>query len=275
MLTFASQERSSAKCKLFRRLQVHSDDGHEQPGAPLQLLIDMKVRWSSTYLMLRRRLVLHLTVSSNALMTLQDVDRFVRHISLQERDADKRRKIMELELMDAEWERYAEKAQHAFSTEQGPTLHTALPALEALHKAWSSRKDSAKYVDFSSGLEASLTKVNEYYEQTATSDAHIMAMLLDPTQKLNHIRTYWGEEQLTQVLQYAEDILSDDEDNDALTSSADVDSQSRDPSQPWLQGFHAYLNTCENLGGIPIVQWWGINVEQRCMAQRPAPLDSP
>ncbi|KAI5992932.1 hypothetical protein EDD15DRAFT_2167604 [Pisolithus albus] len=164
MLTFASQERSSAKRKeLFRHLQVRSDDGHEQPGAPLQLLIDMKVRWSSTFLMLRRALDLRKV----------------------KRDADKRRKIMELELTDAEWERvqhllsllsYAEKAQHAFSTEQGPTLHTALPALEALHKAWSSRKDSAKYVDFSSGLEAGLTKVNEYYERTATSDAHIMAM---------------------------------------------------------------------------------------------------
>ncbi|KIK18212.1 hypothetical protein PISMIDRAFT_109935 [Pisolithus microcarpus 441] len=80
---------------------------------------------------------------------------------------------MELELTDAKWEHvqhlllllsYAEKAQHTFSTEQGPMLHTALPALEVLHRAWSSCKDSAKYAEFTGGLEASLTKVNEYYE---------------------------------------------------------------------------------------------------------------
>ncbi|KIK17413.1 hypothetical protein PISMIDRAFT_111470 [Pisolithus microcarpus 441] len=123
---------------------------------------------------------------------------------------------MELELSEAEWERvqrllsllsYAEKAQHAFSTKQGPTLHTALPALEVLHKAWSTRKNSVKYADFTSGLDAGLAKVGDYYERTAASNAHIVAMLLDPAQKLNHIHTYWGEDQLTRVMQYAEDIV--------------------------------------------------------------------
>ncbi|KIK16191.1 hypothetical protein PISMIDRAFT_48578, partial [Pisolithus microcarpus 441] len=171
------KERSSAKHKeLFRCLQMCTDDGRElqNPGVPLQLLLDMKVRWSSTFLMLRRALDLK-----------KDVNRFVRHLSLQERDADKCRKIMELELTEVEWVRmqlllsllsYAEKAQHAFSSEQGLALHTALPALEALHKAWSTRKSSAKYRDFTSGLNAGLTKVSVYYERTATSDAHIMAM---------------------------------------------------------------------------------------------------
>ncbi|KIK28148.1 hypothetical protein PISMIDRAFT_71846, partial [Pisolithus microcarpus 441] len=121
-----------------------------------------------------------------------------------------------LELTEVEWVcvqlllsllSYAEKAQHASSSEQGLALHTALPTLEVLHKAWSTCKSSAKYRDFTSSLNVGLTKVSMYYEQTATSDAHIMAMLLDPTQKLNHIRTYWGEEQLARVMQYATDIV--------------------------------------------------------------------
>ncbi|KIK11462.1 hypothetical protein PISMIDRAFT_19504 [Pisolithus microcarpus 441] len=95
----------------------------------------MKVCWSSTFLML-----------CCALDLKKDVNQFVRHLSLQECDMEKHQKIMELELSEAKWEwvqcllsllSYAEKAQHAFSTEQGLTLHTALPALEALHKAWS------------------------------------------------------------------------------------------------------------------------------------------
>ena len=32
-----------------------------------------------------------------------------------------------------------------------------------------------------------------------------------------------------------------------------------DPLRPWLQGFHQYLNTHENLGELSVVQWWGIN----------------
>ena len=55
-------------------------------------------------------------------------------------------------------------------------LHAALPALEALHKAWSVRKMAAKYSDFYDGLVAGVDKVAEYYDRTADSDAHIIAM---------------------------------------------------------------------------------------------------
>lgn len=134
----AVKERSSAKRKqLFQRIQTRTDDGHVLRTAVLQLILDMKVRWSSTYLMLRRALDLK-----------EEVNYFVQRLGLAERDVDKRRKLLALEPMEMEWGRvqlllsllgHAEKAQHSFSMEQGPTLHTALPALEALHKAWSSR----------------------------------------------------------------------------------------------------------------------------------------
>ncbi|KIK27526.1 hypothetical protein PISMIDRAFT_93201 [Pisolithus microcarpus 441] len=124
---------------------------------------------------------------------------------------------MEVELVDSEWERvqlllsllaHAEKAQHAFSAEQGPTMHAVLPALEALFKAWSLRKNMLKYVNFTDALDAGLSKISEYYQRTATSDAHIIAMLLDPAQKLNHIRLYWGEELLPEAIKHAEVIVS-------------------------------------------------------------------
>jgi len=40
---------------------------------------------------------------------------------------------------------YADVAQQAFSSEHGSTLHLAIPALETLHKAWSSRAERPKY----------------------------------------------------------------------------------------------------------------------------------
>ncbi|KIK15627.1 hypothetical protein PISMIDRAFT_114786 [Pisolithus microcarpus 441] len=124
---------------------------------------------------------------------------------------------MEVKLVDSEWERVqlllsllaqAEKAQHTFSAEQGPTMHAILPALESLFKAWSLRKNMAKYGDFTDALDAGLNKISEYYEQTATSDAHIIVMLLDPAQKLNHIHLYWGEELLDEAIKHNEVIIS-------------------------------------------------------------------
>ena len=55
-------------------------------------------------------------------------------------------------------------------------LHAALPALEALHKTWSAQKMAAKYSNFYDGLTAGLDKVAKYYDRTADSDAHIVAM---------------------------------------------------------------------------------------------------
>jgi hypothetical protein len=73
-------------------------------------------------------------------------------------------------------QQHADKAQHAFSSDQGTTLHLALPALEALHKAWSTRLTREKYHDFAPALEAGLEKVTEYYERTADLDAYTFAM---------------------------------------------------------------------------------------------------
>ena len=51
--------------------------------------------------------------------------------------------------------------------------------------------------------------------------------------------------------------LSDNEEMDL--SPGPSQENTRDPLKPWLQGFHQYLNTHENLGELSVVQWWGIN----------------
>lgn len=55
LLTMPLQERSSAKRKeLFRQIQLQDKPDHPARKLPLQLLLDMPVRWSSTYVMLER-----------------------------------------------------------------------------------------------------------------------------------------------------------------------------------------------------------------------------
>jgi hypothetical protein len=183
------KERSSAKRKdLYKNVQVKAGVSH-----PTQLLLDMKVHWSSTYVMINR-----------AESSRQHVDVFMYEMGLQERDLAKRAKIDYLRLTSAEWMRvgqfadllsvcslytshksrsnlflqYADVAQQAFSSDTGTTLHLAIPALETLHRAWSSRADRHKYIRFSPALRAAAQKLDEYYEKTTDSPAYIMAMCM-------------------------------------------------------------------------------------------------
>jgi len=67
-------------------------------------------------------------------------------------------------------------AQQAFSSKMNPTLSNALPAVEALHAAWSKRAVKPKYAVFKDALDAATAKLDEHYQKTAASDAHILAM---------------------------------------------------------------------------------------------------
>jgi hypothetical protein len=56
------------------------------------------------------------------------------------------------------------------------TLFNAIPAIETLHAAWANRAEKPKYWSFQDALNAATAKLNKYYEKTADSDAHILAM---------------------------------------------------------------------------------------------------
>lgn len=83
-------------------------------------------------------------------------------------------------LTDCDPKKHADNAQHAFSSDQAATLHLALPALEALHKAWTTRLAREKYKGFTSALQAGLTKIEEYYDRTADSDTYTFSMRCVP-----------------------------------------------------------------------------------------------
>lgn len=71
---------------------------------------------------------------------------------------------------------YADLAQQAFSFDTQPTLHIALPALEALHKAWYSRSTREKYAPYAEALEAGTDKLSKYNELTAESNTYTFTM---------------------------------------------------------------------------------------------------
>ncbi len=65
------------------------------------------------------------------------------------------------------------KISHAFSAATRPSLH---PAIETLYAGWSNARKKERYKPFFPALDAAMAKLNEYYERTADSDAHIIAM---------------------------------------------------------------------------------------------------
>ncbi|KIK90925.1 hypothetical protein PAXRUDRAFT_14071 [Paxillus rubicundulus Ve08.2h10] len=180
--------------------------------------------------------------------------------------------------------------QQSCSSDQGPTLQHALPALEALHKAWSTHSDSGRYEPFEDGLNAATDKFVEYYNHTADSDSYTLIILLDPSQKDLYFKKYWGKYLHAKVLKNAEELfkehfiklygedggpalpkrrkgklsqllqeLSSDEDDLLEEWDQDVDP----PQSPWLKEFNLYLYSTTSLpDGLTIIQWWGINAQQ-------------
>ncbi|GBE78338.1 hypothetical protein SCP_0112230 [Sparassis crispa] len=96
------------------------------------------------------------------------VDAFVRKMARKEKDRAKRQKLDDLQLSTDKWDcvhlflnllTHADNAQQAFLSDSGPALHLALPALEALHKAWSNRVEQEKYTPFAKALKAGIAKI--------------------------------------------------------------------------------------------------------------------
>jgi hypothetical protein len=101
----ALQERSSSKRKeMWKTIQMKANDIR-----PVQLILDMKVRWSSTYLMLDRAERKKDVRSKYSVMTIiyfsQCVDVFIDELRWEEQDSAKRDKIRELKLTSEEWAR--------------------------------------------------------------------------------------------------------------------------------------------------------------------------
>lgn len=118
---------------------------------------------------------------------------------------------------------HADNAQQAFSSDQVSTLHLAIPALEALHRAWSSRAGRPKYERFAPALDAACAKIDKYYEKTTESPAYIMVMskqslfnsamtlicllVLNPKEKMSYFKKHWSMELQGEVIKCVEEVV--------------------------------------------------------------------
>ena len=158
----------------------------------VQLLVDMKVQWSLTFIML-----------TCAELHREAIDKFVLELGVKETSSERCHKITSLTLNSEEWTRvhlfcnilqvraatyvdstvlmhgliqHTNNAQQVFSSSSTPTLQNALPVLDKMHAAWKKASSKGHYLCFAPALNAGMVKLDQYYQCSAESDAHIMAM---------------------------------------------------------------------------------------------------
>ncbi|KAF9456932.1 hypothetical protein BDZ94DRAFT_1314665 [Collybia nuda] len=238
----------------------------------------MKVQWGLSYVML-----------NHAESLCPYVDMFVYVLGAKAETPDKHRKIDALSLSANEWGRvgmfysllsHADKAQQAFSSACVPTLFNAIPSIKSLHTAWNSCSNKLKYIAFHPALNAACEKLNDYYKKTSDSDAHVFAMLLHPTKKMNYFKKHWDDNLQDEVLIFAKIIfkeryeLLNEECADTDSDKSDDEDTSADPSWPWLAKFQWYLNTSDILPeDMSVVEWWGVRRTLFVTAIGSYPLD--
>ncbi|KAN0128809.1 hypothetical protein V8E53_013396, partial [Lactarius tabidus] len=90
-------------------------------------------------------------------------------------------------------------AQQAFSAAKVPTLQLALPVIEQLYTSWEKASSKLQYDSFVPVLNAGMAKLNTYYKCSAESDAHIMAMVLEPSTKMTYFHKHWSSDLVSEV----------------------------------------------------------------------------
>ncbi|KAJ7806398.1 hypothetical protein B0H14DRAFT_2229919, partial [Mycena olivaceomarginata] len=95
---------------------------------------------------------------------------------------------------------YADAAQQAFSSDEGPSMHLTVSALESLHRGWETQVNKLARVEFEPALTAGINKIAEYYDKVTDSNAYIFCMLLDPSRKLRYWGKHWSAELQAGVL---------------------------------------------------------------------------
>ncbi|KAJ6571336.1 ribonuclease H-like domain-containing protein, partial [Mycena capillaripes] len=147
----------------------------------LQLLRDVDTRWSSTLIMIDRAILLR-----------EAIDKFLSDPQF--------RDLHKYKLGDKEWEALEAfkrilAVPHAFqqrlSTEKTPTLGDALPAFEAMIKAWQAQQ--VKYHETAHIVQQGIDKLELYRERVEHVPAYILSMLINPAIKLRWFEQHQPE----------------------------------------------------------------------------------
>ncbi|KAH7918269.1 hypothetical protein BV22DRAFT_1024860, partial [Leucogyrophana mollusca] len=148
----------------------------------LELLRDCITRWSSTDLMVDRFLLLHPAIHAFLAETLH-AD--ITHLDLTAQELAVLRDIHQV----LEIPRFA---QELLSAERTPTLSMALPSYELLMKQWKCLRTTIP--ELSHYIDIGLDKIDEYTREARKTRIYALAMIINPSIKLDWLTAHWSEE---------------------------------------------------------------------------------
>ncbi|KAG2124354.1 hypothetical protein DEU56DRAFT_744665, partial [Suillus clintonianus] len=165
-------------------------DGKEKLPV-LRLLRDCSTRWSSTFKMIDRVLTLHPAIQS-FLQEIQNAD--IAHLSMDSKDIDVLRDIHQIiEVPHA--------AQELLASERTPTLSMALPAYELLLTKWTELKGTIWELAHYIGI--GLDKLTNYICQGRKTRIYALAMIINPSLKLEWMKAHWDENDVRRAREWA------------------------------------------------------------------------
>ncbi|EJF59222.1 hypothetical protein DICSQDRAFT_65365 [Dichomitus squalens LYAD-421 SS1] len=160
--------------------QSWPDHPHIQP---LQLLRDCETRWSSTFLMMDRTLLLYPAIED-----------FVKHPSRADLSkyllmANDRAVLADIyQVLEV-----AHQAQQLVSSERTPTLALVLPAYELLVDSWKQLR--IQLPPLAHLITLGVEKIEEYMMKSRMSRMYSLAMIVNPMFKLSWIQQHWSDQE--------------------------------------------------------------------------------
>ncbi|KAF8811677.1 hypothetical protein BYT27DRAFT_7252554 [Phlegmacium glaucopus] len=168
------------------------------------------------------------------------INEFVFELRRKETNTEKRRKLGDLALTEEEWDQQkAEEKPH--------------------------------YSVFKPALEAAMANLDEYYQRTAASDAHIIAMVLGPRKKFEHFTRNWDEDLQTDIkdMKVKRTLATTGKQPHQNVDNTNLEEghngEVHDAERPWFAEWNRYDKTHEAIpDGMGIVCWWGMNAYREC-----------
>ncbi|KAH8104076.1 hypothetical protein BXZ70DRAFT_681750 [Cristinia sonorae] len=145
----------------------------------VQLLRDCDTRWSSTFLMIDRALVLYPAIKG--FLQLPDhIDLLTDGLLLSNFELDVLQDIHQvLEIFHA--------AQELLSSERTPTLSMVIPVFEVLLQKLEDAKKNFSYLSIY--IQTAIDKIREYMDKSRRTKIYALAMVLNPAMKFSFVKS--------------------------------------------------------------------------------------
>ncbi|KAG2365911.1 hypothetical protein BDR07DRAFT_1275833 [Suillus spraguei] len=188
----ACQSSGQHRCRLHAVIQEGNENGFWRGQLPdgkttlpaVQLLCDCITRWSSTFRMIDRVLILNPVCTQNAMQSflLETQNADISDLSMDAKDIDVLHDIHQIIEVP-------HVAQELLSSEWTPTLSMALPAYEVLSSQWTQLRSTIW--ELSHYIDVGLNKLKQYINEGRKTRIYALSMIVNPSIKLEWLKEHW------------------------------------------------------------------------------------